>query len=66
MSINYSVQKAADWGGYIQLNHVVPGHAYWNLTHSDTITLDYRIDGSASKADVTYFRFMMFDASQVI
>lgn len=60
--MNYTIEQAEIWGGFLDYQHLAPGNAYYNLSQSTYISLSYNVSKAAS-VDRAHLRIILMDGS---
>ena len=63
LSIDYTVQKVEEWGGFVEVGHICPGNAYYNVSTATDIQVTYDISRVASEEGRAIFRLVLQDVS---
>jgi len=61
--MNYTIEQAESWGGFLDYQHIAPGNAYYNLSQSTDISLNYNISLAASSVGRSHLRIILMDGS---
>ena len=64
--MNYTIEQAETWGGFLDYQHIAPGNAYYNLSQSTGISLNYNVPKAASSVDRAHLRIILMDGSDCI
>ena len=64
--MNYTIEQAETWGGFWDYQHIAPGNAYYNLSQSTGISLNYNVPKAASSVDRAHLRIILMDGSDCI
>ncbi|CAB9521812.1 Nitrilase family, member 2 [Seminavis robusta] len=62
LDIDYLVEHAADWGGFLAISYVAPGAAYYNVSNAAYLTMEYQVNVPVSNPNRTHLRFILNDA----
>ncbi|CAB9530525.1 expressed unknown protein [Seminavis robusta] len=65
LSLDYTVEMVESWGGFLSLDNMAVGPAYYNLSQANTLSLGYKVRQPASVPGRTHLRVMLADASDV-
>jgi len=60
--VNYTIEQVETWGGFLDYQHLAPGNAYYNLSQSTHLSLNYDVSKAAS-VDRAHLRIILMDGS---
>jgi len=62
--VNFTIQQAEDWGGFLDFSHISPG--FYDLSEADAISLDYRVIQPTSIQGRAHLRLILLDGSDCV
>ncbi len=65
LSLNWTAQNSEPWGGFVKIEHILPGSELFDWSNFDTISFWYYNETPSSLPGRVHLRFNLYEASEV-
>lgn len=63
-AVNYTIEQTEDWGGFMSVEFVAPGHGYYNLSGATDVYFQYEILQASSAPGRAHLRLILTESSE--